>query len=60
MKKFEVRFSFVNSSLKIVKFSTLENAQSYYDKVKRVAKTTNSHGKIALWNNGWLEISEIF
>lgn len=60
MKKVEVRFSFTNSALKTVKFDTLENARRYYTKVKQVAEKAKTHGKIALWNNGWLEISECF
>ena len=60
MKKFEVRFMFDNSALKIVKFSTIENARSYYYKVKRTANKAKKHGKVAIWNDGWLEMGECF
>lgn len=38
MKKYEVRFSFTNSALKIVKFDTLQNARRYYEKVQSHCK----------------------
>jgi hypothetical protein len=60
MKKFEVRFMFANSRLKIVEFDTLDAANSYYKKVKRTGEKNKVHGKVVLWIDGWITKSDIF
>lgn len=59
MDRYEVRFT-LERAIKFVKFSTLESAQRFYDKVKSAAAKSNKHGKVAIWKNGWLEYGEEF
>lgn len=60
MNKYEVRFQFTTSALKIVKFDSREAANRYYRKVRLAAEKSKKHGKIAIWKNGWLETGECF
>ena len=59
MDKYEVRYEF-DRLPKIVKFSAVEAAKRFYDKVKATARKNNTHCKVALWKNGWLEYGEEF